>query len=671
MATTKSNPLKISDKVDALAGVSEYLTKKLQNLGVNTIKDLLELIPRRMEDRSQLVAIHQLAISHPSVIVGTIESIHSRRSKRGILIVQVKIRDASGTINALWFNQRYLLGQLKIGDELMLFGEKRIVPSLGNPFFVKKIITSLEVAPIYPAGAGLYQATIRRLISSAKELIAQFGDIVPEDIRIKFGLPSRAEAIEAVHFSEDPDSLERAKKLLAFEELLVLSTQVLLARQDRLFTRSEPIEIDVDSLKEAVTSLPYQLTDGQRKAAWQIIQDLSLSHPMYRLLYGEVGSGKTAVAMIASWAISQVGAQVVWLNPTAILAAQQAETLRNTLGPLGLKVALLTSGVKENHFDADVIVGTHALLEPKLTFRKLGLIIVDEQHRFGVEQRQVILDRHPKTHLLMMSATPIPRSLAQSIFGHLDITYLLDKPLHQKPVDTVVVTEKNRPSIEKEIERRITLGQPGFVICPLIYESNAPKPTLFTAERKAVIAEEKRLKNRYPFARIGVVHGRIKSELREKIIKEFKSGLVDILLSTTVVEVGIDNPSATWILIEEADRFGLATLHQLRGRVGRGAQSSICYLAQSVDTLLAKKRLEVLAETTDGLKIAQADLEFRGPGELVGVEQSGLPELKYASLSDATDIKNAFTEAEKILKDGIDKYPPLRKEVLQLKHGSS
>lgn len=671
MAVTKSDSLKLVDPVEKLPGVSEYLAKKLQNLGVNTIKELLELMPRRMEDRSQLVAINQLVVGHPSVITGTIESVHSRRSKRGILIVQAKVRDVSGPINALWFNQRYLLSQLKIGDEVMLFGEKRIVPSLGNPFFVKKIVSSLEVAPIYPAGAGLYQATIRRLISSARELISQFRDVVPDDVRTKFDLPSRAEAIEAVHFSEDPDSLERAKKLLAFEELLVLSTQVLLARQDRLFTRTEPIEIDVDSLKEAVSTLPYKLTDGQRKAAWQIIQDLSLSHPMYRLLYGEVGSGKTAVAMIASWAISQVGSQAVWLNPTAILAAQQTETLRDTLGPLGIKVALLTAGVKENHFDADIIVGTHALLEPKITLRKLGLIIIDEQHRFGVEQRQVILDRHPKTHLLMMSATPIPRSLAQSIFGHLDITYLLDKPLHQRPVETVVVTEKNRASAEKEIEKRITLGQPGFVICPLIYESTAATPTLFTAERKAIIAEEKRLTVRYPNARIGVVHGRIKSEAREKIIKQFKTGLVDILLSTTVVEVGIDNPSATWILIEEADRFGLAQLHQLRGRVGRGAQSSVCYLAQSVDTLLAKKRLEVLAETTDGLEIAQADLEFRGPGELVGVEQSGLPELKYASLSDVSAIKNAFTEAERILKVGLDEYPALRKEVLQLKHGSS
>jgi ATP-dependent DNA helicase RecG len=670
MATTKSNPLKLDDTVEHLPGVSEYLVNKLQKLGVYTIKDLLELIPRRMEDRSQLIAVNELTFSHPSVITGTVESIHSRRSKRGVLIVQAKIRDESGAINALWFNQRYLLSQLKIGSEVMLFGEKRIVPSLGNPFFVKKIVTSLEVAPIYPAGAGLYQATIRRLIFSAKEIISQFGDIVPENIRAKFGLPSRAQAIEAVHFSEDPDSLERARNLLAFEELLVLSSQVLLAKQERFSTKTGPIEADIEGLKKAVAALPYKLTDGQRKATWQVIKDLSLDHPMYRLLYGEVGSGKTAVAMLASWAVSNTDAQVVWLNPTAILAAQQADTLRKILEPLGLKTALFTSSIKENLFNADIIVGTHALLEPTLNFRKLKLIIIDEQHRFGVEQRQVILDRHPKTHLLMMSATPIPRSLAQSIFGHLDITYLLDKPTHQKPVKTIVVTEKNRSVTEKEIEKRISLGQPGFVICPLIYESNIPAPTLFTAERKAVIAEEKRLKNRYPLARIGVVHGRIKSELREKIIKQFKTGLIDILLSTTVVEVGIDNPSATWILIEEADRFGLAQLHQLRGRVGRGAQSSVCYLAQSVDTILAKKRLEVLTETTDGLKIAEADLDLRGPGELVGVEQSGLPELKYASLSDVTAIKNAFTQAELILKVGLDKYPLLRKEVLQVKHGS-
>ena len=671
MVITKSNPLKLIDPIEKLPGVGEFLGKKLGNLGVITIKDLLELIPNRLEDRSQLVPISRLSVKIPSVITGVIESVHSRRSQRGVLIVQANIRDDSGKINALWFNQRYLMGQLKIGLEVLLFGEKRIAPSLGNPFFVKKLINNLEVTPIYPMTAGLYQATIRRLIAGARPLISQFKDIVPESFRRDGLLPSRAVAIDAVHFATDTSALEGARQLLALEELLVLSTQVLLAKKERLALRVEKFDINAEELKKVVATLPFKLTDGQRRASWQIIQDLSLDHPMYRLLYGEVGSGKTAVAMIAGAAIYQNHRQVIWLNPTTILATQQAETLRQMLSPLGLKIALITGTTKDDHIDADIIVGTHALLEPKIKFKNLGLIIIDEQHRFGVEQRQTVLARFPTTHLLMMSATPIPRSLAQSLFGYLDITYLLDKPVHQKPVTTVVFDENGRPEVEKKIEQRINAGQPGFVICPLINESAVSSPTLFTAERKAVTAEEHRLKKRFPAARIGVVHGRIKSDEREKIIKKFKTGSIDILLSTTVVEVGIDNPLATWILIEEADRFGLATLHQLRGRVGRGERESVCYLAQSVDTPVARERLAVLVKTNNGLEIAEADLELRGPGELVGVEQSGLPQLKYASLTDASAIKTAFTATEQILATGLDSYPELARVVLQHKDGKT
>lgn len=688
MSDAKSTDLKLTDPIEKLPGVGEFLVKKLGNLGVVTIKDLLELIPNRLEDRTQLVPIRRLSVKTPTVIAGSIEAVHSRRSQRGVLIVQAKIRDDSGTINALWFNQRYLLRQLRVGIEVMLFGEKRIAPSLGNPFFVKKIINNLEVTPIYPLTAGLYQATVRRLITVARPMISQFQDLVPETFRRDQMLPSRARAIEAVHFATDASALEGARQLLALEELLVLSTQVKLAKKERLALRSESFNINPEELKKVVAALPFKLTDGQRRASWQIIQDLALSYPMYRLLYGEVGSGKTAVAMITAAAICQNHRQVIWLNPTAILATQQAETLHQMLSPLGLKVALVTGATKDNHIEADVIIGTHALLEPGIKFARLGLIIVDEQHRFGVEQRQAILERYPTTHLLMMSATPIPRSLAQSLFGYLDVTYLLDKPRHQKPVTTVVFDESGRDAAEAEIEVRIKNGEPGFVICPLITsgipaasytrrisptinESAVSSLALFTVERKAVTAEERRLTHRFPMARIGVIHGRIKSVAREKIIKKFKTGEVDILLSTTVVEVGIDNPLTTWILIEEADRFGLATLHQLRGRVGRGERASVCYLVQSVETEIAKKRLQVLTETSDGLKIAEADLALRGPGELVGVEQSGLPQLKYATLSDAAAIKTAFAAAEQILATGLDSYPALKKVVLQHKDGKT
>lgn len=664
----KPNPLQLNDSVEKLPGAGGYVVKQLKKLKVVTIRSLLELIPRRLEDRSQLSLINQLSFSQPSVIAGVIESVHPRRSKRGVLIIQAKISDLSGSINALWFNQRYLLSQLKEGVEVMIFGEKRIAPSLGNPFFVKKIITELEVTPIYPTTAGLYQATIRRLVSAAQPLISQFKDVVPEEIRRQYNLPTRAKAIEDSHFAHELEPIEQAKKLLAFEELLVLSVQVLQAKKERLALAATPIKINPEHLRTVVAALPFKLTSGQRQAAWQIIQDLATSAPMYRLLYGEVGSGKTAVAIIAAAAVCKEGRQVIWLNPTAILATQQAQTLQSILVPLGLKVALVTATKKDDLTNADIVVGTHALLEPKVKFRNLGLIIIDEQHRFGVAQRQVILSKHPETHLLMMSATPIPRTLAQNIFGYLDVTYLLDKPPDQKPVKTVIFGESQRQKVETEIAQKIARSEPGFVICPLIEASATNELTLFAAERKAVVAEELRLKKRFPGAKIGVVHGKIPSIAREKIIEKFKTGEINILLSTTVVEVGIDNALATWILIEEADHFGLAQLHQLRGRVGRGKKAAVCYLAETLNSPIAKKRLAVLNQTNDGLKIAEVDLELRGAGELVGSEQSGLPKLKFATFSDKKLIKTVFGIAQKIIDTGLDKFPPLRQEVLQRKY---
>lgn len=666
---TNQSALGLGDPVAKLPGVGDALAIKLRRLNVLTIKDLLELIPRRLEDRSQLVSIRTLPFGQPVVISGQIESVHSRRSQRGILIVQAKIKDHSGSINALWFNQRYLLGQLKIGSQIMVYGEKRIAPSLGNPFFVKKIITSLEVAPIYPTTTGLNQLTLVRLIKNTRSLIKQFVDVVPELIRRRFDLPTHSQAIEDCHFSSIETNLDRAKKLLAFEELLILCTQVLRAKSDRLDRPARAVVIDPKALKEIVAALPFSLTPGQRRATWQIIQDLAKSNPMYRLLYGEVGSGKTVVALIAAASVCRSGRQAVWLNPTAILVAQQTETIRKIIEPLGLTVAIVTGTKKDDHFDADIIIGTHALLEPKIKFKNLGLIIVDEQHRFGVDQRQKILELHPATHLLMMSATPIPRSLAQSIFGYLDVTYLLDKPPGQQPIQTIIFNDETRPKIEAEIGQKIARSEPGFVICPLISPETTIAPTLFAQERKAIVAEELRLKKRFPQAKIGVVHGRVPAATREKLLTEFKTGGIDILLSTTVVEVGIDNPNATWMLIEEADRFGLATLHQLRGRIGRGSLPATCYLAETVETELAKKRLAVLCESNDGLAIAEADLSLRGPGELIGVIQSGLPELKYASLSDKTMVDQAFTSAQEIMSHGLANYPPLQKEVLQHKYG--
>ncbi|OGD60953.1 hypothetical protein A3A71_03575 [Candidatus Berkelbacteria bacterium RIFCSPLOWO2_01_FULL_50_28] len=649
-------------RIGEVTGVGPTVRAKLAHIGVRTVGDLFELLPRRSEDHSTVTPISQLLNGEETVIGGIITRISSRLSKRGVFMIEAVISDESRNITAVWFNQRYLLGQLKVGTSVFLFGTKR--PSRGGGMFVvKKIVTELKTESIYPSTEGLAQGTIRRLLRNLEPELAAVANVIPSWALTEHDLPDRARALGGCHFDGTPLKIESARRLLGLEELVLLCLQAQTAKRERMKIRSSEIQLDEERLQQTVAALPFKLTDGQRRASWEILQDLTRGYPMNRLLYGEVGSGKTAVAAIVAATVAASNRQIAWLNPTLTLAHQQAEVLQRFCQPLGLKIALITSLKKDSPKEADIIVGTHALLNAATNFRSIGLVIVDEQHRFGALQRQKILGHFPDAHLLMLSATPIPRSLSQTIFGHLDLTLLKEKPRHQKPVETKICAEGDRTAVEREIKLRLERGESGYVICPLIEEGSNNSGTLWEMERKTIAGEEKRWREVFATHRLAVLHGRLKGAEKERIGREFRQGKVDILLATTVVEVGIDNPAATWMLIENAERFGLSTLHQLRGRVGRGEKASICFLFSNDQNDLATQRLRAVAENNDGLTLAEKDLQLRGPGELVGLEQSGLPPLRYGSFNNHFDLKIAVEIARRVADEGVAHYPEIKRKL--------
>lgn len=653
--------LSLDSLLSMVNGVGSSSANRFARLGIFSVRDLLETLPSRNEDRSQLCRIEDLRFEEERVIEVEVLRIGSRRSKRGVLIIQARVTDGVGKIEAIWFNQRYLLSQLKEGDHLLLYGQKKLIPSLGNPFLVKKIIPRLEIAPIYPATAGLGQGQIRLVLSKVKPLIRDLTNLIPQQFSKKYNFASRADVVEQAHFSHNLVELETARELFAQEELFLLALRVRMAIKERLNNTVIGLSIDEDLLKKMSNLFPFKLTGGQKKAAWEIILDLQKDQPMNRLLYGEVGSGKTAVGLLACGAVVSAEKQAIWLNPTVSLASQQYAVIKKIAEPLGLSVALRSSADKLGELDADIVVGTHALLGNSEDFKNVGLVIVDEQHRFGVEQRQKLLGKNNNIHLLMVTATPIPRSLAQTIFGHLKISYLTERPAMQKTVETVIAMETDRPEVTKRIRRLLEKNQQGYVICPLINPSETDALSLFTAQKKAVTKEYDQLKKLFPSHKVGLLHGKLKTAEKNKVMEDFKGGKIDILLSTTVVEVGIDNPKATWILIEHAEVFGLSQLHQLRGRVGRGADESVCFYLDSGLSENGTKRLQALKETTSGLELAEFDLSLRGPGEIVGLEQSGLPNLRYGSLSDVEKLKKAVEMADYIVEHGISHYPEIKR----------
>jgi len=662
--------LKPETEIQFLQGVGPKIAPKLQKLGIFSVKNLLNHYPRRYEDYSYPTPIKNLRIKETSTVKGIISEIFAERtSRKKMHITSIMVEDDTGEISALWFNQPYLAKTFQIGQTIIFRGKVEYNFNTGKKYFSSPNIESeLAIFPIYPETAGLSSRYIRKLEKNASPAIELLKDDLSDVVREKEKLLAIEQTLNYIHFPKNFDQINEAKRRLAFSELFGIIIKYLYLRKSLKNNPAPKIEVDEEFLKKFVASLPYKLTDSQRKSGWEIIQDISGSSPMNRMLEGDVGSGKTIVAALAAASAIHKGYQVCWMAPTSILAMQHYQNLEQILSKFNFKIGLLTGHKKINFQDADLVIGTHALISGKHQFPRLGLIIVDEQHRFGVDQRQKLKEMSDIVpHFLSLTATPIPRSLTLSLYGDLDISHLSEVPKGRQKIDTRILKKNDAKEAYNLIAQEIQKGHQAYLICPLIEKTKDDQDNLFFEldEKKTVKKEFERIKSDvFPNLRIGMLHGKMKSNDKDTIMQDFNDHKIDILVSTAVVEVGIDVKNATVMMIEGAENFGLAQLHQLRGRVGRGEDKSYCLLMPQKFDAENNARLEALLEASDGFELAEKDLELRGPGEFLGVKQSGLSSLKIASLSDKIMISSVRKRAEEIM-ETLDQYPDLQKELAE------
>jgi ATP-dependent DNA helicase RecG len=661
--------LGLDSPVTAISGIGPAQAKRLQRLQVNVIYDLLYLFPRHHEDYSQLKPIGKLTYGEQVTIVGTIRSTKLKRTSGGAAIVNTIVADGSGAIQATWFNQPYLANQFKRGRQIVLSG--KVDEYLGRPVMQSPTWEPLEsdmihtgrLVPVYPLTQGMQARWLRRIIKRTVDYwTKRLPDHLPAEIRERLDLLNLERAVSQMHFPDDAESLARARHRLSFDEFFILQLGVLRQRSQWQGEPGVPIAVDRARVDGFVGGLPYQLTGAQQRVLSETLADLESDRPMSRLLQGDVGSGKTVVAAAAMLAVAVAGYQAALMAPTEILAEQHYKTLTGMLGSQGINVVLLTGSVPRAEKDViyagvaageiDVLVGTHAIIQQGVQFDRLALAIVDEQHRFGVRQRGVLRGKGYNPHMLVMSATPIPRSLALTLYGDLDLSIIDEMPPGRQPIQTKWFMPAERERAYRFLRSQVEKGYQAYIICPLVEESDK-------VEAKAAVDEHQRLqKTIYPDLRLGLLHGRLKSEEKEEVMRQFGANELDILVSTSVVEVGIDVPNATVMLIEGANRFGLSQLHQFRGRVGRGEAASYCILMSDTVTDVSEERLRAIEETNDGFQLAEKDLELRGPGDFFGTRQSGLPELKLASLGDTPLLELARREAQALFAQDPDLSHP-------------
>ncbi len=642
--------MRLSSPLDHIKGVGQKTAEQLALAGLHTAGDLLDFLPYRLEDYSTTIPIAEIEPGK-ATIKAHCEKVTTRMVRRGMKVTSAVLVDDSGKLQAVWFNQPYREVQLKGGQDFYFSGTfdfKYNRYQLTNPTVeaVKDVqVQTDRLLPLYRQVKGLKTQIVRKVISELRPLMTMLPETLPENIVRQEKLYSRSEAMIGIHMPETPEQAARARERFAFEEIFQLLLAAQLNKDANNKLKSYVIPFEQETVKTFVAGLPFHLTNAQRRAAWEILQDFEQGSPMNRLLQGDVGSGKTIVAGLAARQAASHGYQSAIMAPTEILAVQHAETLADLLEPFGVRVGLLTGSVKgqarktlyaqiENN-EVDVVVGTHALIQGKVRFKNLGFVVIDEQHRFGVAQRQQLLAKSEKMpHLLAMTATPIPRSLALTLYGELEVSILNELPAGRKPIDTKLWSPNNREKLYKDIEAQLAAGRQAYVICSLI-DDNPDN------EIKSVEAEYKKLNTMiFKHRKIGLLHGKMKPDEKEAVMQSFARGETNILVSTTVVEVGVNVPNATVMMIENADRFGLSQLHQLRGRVGRGEHQSYCYLVMS-DSSAPSQRLREIEKSTDGFHLAEVDLELRGPGEVYGKAQHGALNLQVAKLSDTKLIHRA------------------------------
>ena len=650
-----------------LHGVGPQRAKLLSRLGLITVEDALFFVPTRHEDRSRLTPFRSLVPGAAQACTGTVVGVSPAPRGHPKAPFSVLLRDGTGYLAAVWFNQPHLEKVLKRGQRLILYGRVTRYKASGplqiqHPDFEiveqddDDTIHTGRLVPVYRLTEGLGQRQLRRLLWRVVEAYAgAVPESLPEVLRARRKLPPLARALRAIHFPTTESELASARRRLVFEDLLLL--QLGLAIRRARAGQARGIAIQPPGRLEArfKALLPFALTAAQECVWREIRSDLARPVPMNRLLQGDVGSGKTVVAALAILAAVEAGYQAALMAPTEILAEQHFLTLQEWLPRLGVSVALLTSGVKGREREArlegvgggaiPLVVGTHALIQEGVVFRRLGLAVVDEQHRFGVVQRASLRAKGESPHLLVMTATPIPRTLALTVYGDLDVSVLDELPAGRQPITTVLRTEARRAEIYAFLKRELAQGRQVYVVCPLVEESEA-------SDLKAATEMAERLRAEvFPEHAVGLLHGRMSFAEKEAVMGAFKTGRIQVLVSTTVIEVGIDVPNASVMLVEHAERFGLAQLHQLRGRVGRGPWKSYCVLlASSAIGEEARRRLQALVESQDGFRLAEVDLELRGPGEFFGTRQSGLPEFRVADLlRDRQVLEEARQEALRIV----------------------
>lgn len=666
--------MKLSDPVQKIKGVGKETAARLEKLGVLNVIDLLTYWPRRYDDYSEVISISQVR-GGSITVKATVEHIKTRRVRRGMHITEASLHDETGALKVVWFNQPYRKDYFKPGKEYYFSGMYEFSYnrySLMNPT-VEQVAeftkNTARIVPIYKETKGLSSREIRGFIHECSTLFSELGEHLPAKIVKENKLMSYQAAAFALHWPESSEMLKEAQRRIGFEEIFSFVMAGQLNKRQIQSETAVSIPFDVKLARKFVKLLPFELTADQKRAAWEILQDIEKPTPMNRLLEGDVGSGKTVVAAFGAYMSAQNGLQSAFMAPTELLASQHAQTLAELLEPVGVSVALLTSSVKKQaktelkkqlaSGEVDIVVGTHALLQESVEFSKLAYIIIDEQHRFGVKQRQKLVEKGAAIpHILSMTATPIPRSLALTVYGELDISLISQKPSNRLPIETKIWSPNSRAQLYDEIDRELIKDRQAFVVCPLIEESD-------TTGVKSVKAEQIVLsKGPFKHRRIGLLHGKLKDEEKQEVMKDFIDHKLDILVSTTVIEVGIDVPNASVMLIEGADQFGLAQLHQLRGRVGRSQHQSYCYLMQT-SSQKPTKRLRAMEQTNNGFKLAEMDLELRGPGALYGMRQHGKLDLRIANITDSKLIKSAQKSAIAFLdsKEKLTEYPELNRRV--------
>ena len=687
--------MNLTTPIETLNGVGPVYRARLKKLGIGQVKDLLYFFPHRYEDFSNIVAIAKAKADENCCLRGKILEITGTRTwRKRMSIIEAILGDETGAIKIVWFNQPYLINALKKGDDLCVAG--KILSDehgfyLSNPVYEKmgekELTHTGRIVPIYQETSGLSSRWLRQVVKYLlSELTEQLEEIIPEKILKEQRLMPIRRAIGEIHFPTSLALAQKARERFSFEELFSLSCWILMERKKLEQKKAFAMPMNVNLMQKFTGKLPFKLTDGQRKASFQILKDLEKPSPMSRLLEGDVGSGKTVVATMAALNAFKAGYQTVFMAPTEILAKQHFKTVSKLLEGFKMDIGLLTG--KEDKFtskklkndyieisrekliqkavnnEINILIGTHALIQDKVRFGNLGLVVLDEQHRFGVEQRAKLTRQSTIPHLLSMTATPIPRTLALTLYGDLDLSLINELPKGRKKIITKIVAPAERQKTYSFIKKEIQKGRQAFVICPRI-ESNK-KNSSDKLETKTVTEEYKKLSEKiFPDLKVGMLHGKLPGKEKERIMKDFRYKKIDILVSTSVVEVGVDIPNATVMMIEGAERFGLAQLHQFRGRVGRSIWQSYCFLFTDSPSKKTHQRLKALVTSESGFDLAEKDLEIRGPGDFSGHRQWGLPDLAMASLNNLALVEKTREAAKEIIKEdpNLKKYPALREKL--------